>query len=438
MDEIAALSHEIEFHEKFRGYDPDEVDAYVDRVRKVAALVSGRIEELHHRAEAAESLIAAGRVDSAEETLGRTLLLAQQTADELVVGARAEAERITSEARESAEKLISESESKGAAAIEQARAQADTLLKDAENRSSRMLAEAETDRRELIRRSEAEASTAAEQERHKLSAEVSELSAARDYLRDDIDILERHVREQRANLSLVVSSLTDLVEQPGAFQLDPAPATSDVSVSPSPSEEVSEETADIPLAGDEVSAETNLTQPEEESPDVASDATPDDPDDPENSATGAEISAELRLVEGPEIGLEPAGHHTSSEMSDEVIDLDDLEADPVVPTGLSTSDEPDHSAEPDPPRLVTAADLGESADLDAHVDAGPATAPVAIVSGEPLFTELASDDGAPTFAPRLAGLSDGDLLSDDNDDALSAFFDQDGDDTDRSWFGRRR
>jgi len=462
MDEISELSHEIEFHEKFRGYDPDEVDAYVDQVRKVAALATGRLEELHHRAEAAEALIAAGRVDSAEETLGRTLLLAQQTADELVAGARANAARITGDADERAAALLADAESQSTNSIERAHAEAAVIKREAEDRASRMLAEAETDRRELIRNAAAEATAAAAEARGKLSADVADLSATRDFLSDDIDILERHVREQRANLALVVSSLTDLVEQPGAFQLDPAPVLSGAVVSeadianddsdpaeafvpaevPSDAGDVAEAAGELleAVSVDEVAVEAEEVVVDEVVVDevvvdevvVEADEIPAETDLEETNASG---SPELRLVEGPEVVIEPAPVDSQQpSIQDEVIDLNDLDADNEL---VERTVDPEPAPEPSPPRLVTAADINEFADDSDTVDPGPATAPIPVVPAEALFAEVPATAGADLFTPLLNGLSDGDLLSDDND-ALAAFFDQDDDEADRSWFGRRR
>ena len=50
MDDLAPLFQDIAFNERFRGYDVAEVDAYIDRVAKAAALVQGRIAELQRRA----------------------------------------------------------------------------------------------------------------------------------------------------------------------------------------------------------------------------------------------------------------------------------------------------------------------------------------------------------------------------------------------------
>ena len=101
MDELSPMFQEIEFHERWRGYDPDEVDAYVDRVAKVAAVAHGRLAELHERVESAEARGAG--TGEATETLTRTLVLAQRTADAAIAEAREEADRVTTDAAMSAQ-----------------------------------------------------------------------------------------------------------------------------------------------------------------------------------------------------------------------------------------------------------------------------------------------------------------------------------------------
>ncbi|MEL0140253.1 MAG: DivIVA domain-containing protein, partial [Acidimicrobiaceae bacterium] len=95
MDDLSPLFQDIAFTERFRGYDVAEVDAYIDRVAKAAALVQGRIAELQSRVEAAEAH-GAGSVDTdpvevGEESLTKMLLLAQRTADAAIEEAHAEA-----------------------------------------------------------------------------------------------------------------------------------------------------------------------------------------------------------------------------------------------------------------------------------------------------------------------------------------------------------
>lgn len=219
MDELLPLSQEIEFHERFRGYDPDEVDAYVDRVARAAAVIKGRLAELHERVDAAEARATVGET---EETLTRTLVLAQRTADAAVAEGREEADRMTADAAASAAAVLSAAEAEAAATV-----------KKADDHAGLVLAEAETDRRRILAEAQEIAATAAADERDRLAAEVAELQQYRAFLHDDIEILERHLTDERHQLAASLSAMTDLLENPKAFRTRSAPETSGVDVRPS-------------------------------------------------------------------------------------------------------------------------------------------------------------------------------------------------------------
>ncbi len=380
MDEMSALSQEIQFHEKFRGYDPDEVDAYVDRVRNSAALAAGRISELHERIDASESLVESYRANSAEETVGRTLILAQQTADRVIAEAETQSAHLTSEATEQAAATVS-------AANEQ---------------SSRILAEAETDRREMIRNAEADSKAAAEEGLDRLRDEVANLTAVREFLEDDIAILEKHVREQRSNLSDVVTSLTQLMEQPESLRLEPAPATSGVTPAMPDAVEAIDDLLPEAEVVEEVPSEAEMV-----------DELPSEPEVIEETLHEPEVIEET-LHEAEIIDL-------SNEQFDEV-EVDEPDVD-LVPTS------------PEPPRLMTAADMDDQSGgtTSIHEPDSPVLhqEPAFAV---PLFADMVSSDGPDRITHQVAGLTDDEMLADD--DALSAFFDQD-DEPDRPWFGRK-
>ncbi len=221
MDELPPLFQDIEFHVVWKGYDSDEVDAYVDRVAKAAALVHGRLSELQQRAEAAEERAAAGGASfgssETEETLTRTLVLAQRTADAAIAEAKVEAAQLIASAEGQAQ--ISTREASRAAA---------STIKEADDHASRVMAEAETDRRKLLADAEVEAAAAASSEHERLANEVHELEQYRAFLMEDVDLLERHLGEQRSALAESVSALKDLVERPESFRAAQAPATSGV------------------------------------------------------------------------------------------------------------------------------------------------------------------------------------------------------------------
>lgn len=108
-----------------KGYDEDEVDAFLDEVEAELVRLLAENEELRGQLAAASaraaSLGPAAEGGSApgemEEMLRRTLLLAQRTADEAVSEARAEAARILDQAREEATRVEQEATRRQAALV---------------------------------------------------------------------------------------------------------------------------------------------------------------------------------------------------------------------------------------------------------------------------------------------------------------------------------
>ncbi|MBD5633032.1 MAG: DivIVA domain-containing protein, partial [Candidatus Eremiobacteraeota bacterium] len=100
---IVDIQHKA-FKKKLNGYDPADVDQYLDEVIETLE------DEAHQRA-ALEAEIADMRerishFKAMEESLHNTLLLAQRTADEVKASAHKEADLIRAEARMSVEKEI--------------------------------------------------------------------------------------------------------------------------------------------------------------------------------------------------------------------------------------------------------------------------------------------------------------------------------------------
>jgi cell division initiation protein len=85
------------FKEKFKGYDMDEVDAFLERV-------TARLQELIEENDALRARLRTAESTSgeSEQLIQRTLLTAQRTADEVVEQAKAEADRLVAQARDDA------------------------------------------------------------------------------------------------------------------------------------------------------------------------------------------------------------------------------------------------------------------------------------------------------------------------------------------------
>jgi DivIVA domain-containing protein len=194
---------ELEFKPARRGYDQDEVDRFRAEVADALEAAQNEATAMEARARAAVARLqelskAAPRdptpdagpaparpavvkpsVDESE-TISRTLLLAQRTADTTVAEARAEADRLLTEAREEAEGQLASS-----------RADAERVVEEA---------------REEARR-------AGESERVRVEGEVQALLARRDFLESDVDHLEQFIAAQRERITEAVSELTDIVQR---------------------------------------------------------------------------------------------------------------------------------------------------------------------------------------------------------------------------------
>lgn len=110
------------FRERFRGYDPEEVDAFLDRVvASLRAVEHERDEAQRERDEARQAAEETQRgSDESEQLLRKTLVTAQRTAEQTIADAHGDAERIRHRGNERAERIV-------AAARQQARDVADAI-----------------------------------------------------------------------------------------------------------------------------------------------------------------------------------------------------------------------------------------------------------------------------------------------------------------------
>ncbi|MCS0542785.1 DivIVA domain-containing protein [Fredinandcohnia onubensis] len=102
--------HNKEFNKGFRGYDEDEVNEFLDQVIKDYEMVIREKKELESKlSELNEKL---GHFTNIEETLNKSILIAQETAEEVKRNASKEAKLIIKEAEKNADRIINESLSK--------------------------------------------------------------------------------------------------------------------------------------------------------------------------------------------------------------------------------------------------------------------------------------------------------------------------------------
>ncbi|MCJ8011349.1 DivIVA domain-containing protein [Paenibacillus sp. KQZ6P-2] len=102
--------HNKEFSRRLRGYDEDEVNEFLDQVIKDYESVIRENKELHN-----QMMTLQERLDhflNIEETLSKTIIVAQEAADEVKNNAKKEAQLIIKESEKNADRIIDESLSK--------------------------------------------------------------------------------------------------------------------------------------------------------------------------------------------------------------------------------------------------------------------------------------------------------------------------------------
>lgn len=102
--------HNKEFGRRMRGYDEDEVNEFLDQIIKdYEALIRENKELLNEMSIVKEKI---QHFSSIEETLSKTIIVAQEAADEVKSNAKKEAQLIVKEAEKNADRIINESLSK--------------------------------------------------------------------------------------------------------------------------------------------------------------------------------------------------------------------------------------------------------------------------------------------------------------------------------------
>ncbi|ADU30833.1 DivIVA domain-containing protein [Evansella cellulosilytica] len=102
--------HNKEFSRGFRGYDEDEVNEFLDQVIKDYEIVIREKKELFDRVSELEDKLS--HFSNIESTLNRSILIAQETAEEVKRNAEKEAKLIIKESEKNADRIVNEALSK--------------------------------------------------------------------------------------------------------------------------------------------------------------------------------------------------------------------------------------------------------------------------------------------------------------------------------------
>ncbi|WP_128895095.1 DivIVA domain-containing protein [Longirhabdus pacifica] len=99
-----------DFPRSFRGYDIDAVNDFLDQVIKDYELSIRENKAFKNKIEELEEQL--NHFNNIEDTLGKTIIVAQETADDVKNNAKKEAQLIIKEAEKNADRIINESLSK--------------------------------------------------------------------------------------------------------------------------------------------------------------------------------------------------------------------------------------------------------------------------------------------------------------------------------------
>ncbi|KIO59080.1 hypothetical protein B4065_0901 [Caldibacillus thermoamylovorans] len=102
--------HNKEFAKTFRGYDEDEVNEFLDQVIKDYEIIIREKRELENRVKELEEKLK--HFSSIEETLNKSIVVAQEAAEEVKGSAQKEAKLIIREAEKNADRIVNEALSK--------------------------------------------------------------------------------------------------------------------------------------------------------------------------------------------------------------------------------------------------------------------------------------------------------------------------------------
>jgi DivIVA domain-containing protein len=242
-----------------RGYNEDEVDAFLDLIEAELARLLEENNDLRQQVEQLDQQLDAARTDldnarsaptpvaqrgpedmpsrrlstvppptSMEETTpgggmgggmgggdhhvqaAKVLGLAQEMADRLTGEAKSESDSMLSEARTKAEQLLSE-----------ARAKSDTMVNEARTRAETMLNEARTRSETLERQARDKAGTLEREAQRKHNELINTITSEKKSLEKEIETLRTFEREYRTRLkTFLESSLRDLNDRGSAAPSD--------------------------------------------------------------------------------------------------------------------------------------------------------------------------------------------------------------------------
>jgi len=274
------LLTDVRFSVSRKGYDPDEVDNFLERVSAAVAQLQDKLRQAASQAETAEArateatksqAVLQARVEALEGELANARNSGPLPTPPVSRNPEEEAEqasRMLVLAQRTADAAIEEANSSARATLADARTRADAMIGDGEHQAARILAQARTEADNLVT-----------ERRQALAKEIRDLEGVRDSVTADISTYQRQADEQRGALQASLARIQAVLDDPSVFRRLPEPDTSGATladVAPAPGmAPASEGVATEDVAPDEG---------EETGPVTATDVVDEDDDEPDTAA----------------------------------------------------------------------------------------------------------------------------------------------------------
>ena len=222
MDATPGTPHlltDVRFSVSRKGYDPDEVDNFLERVSAAVAQLQDKLRQATANAEAAD-----GRASDA--TRSQTALQAKVDSLQAQVAAPAPAGPTRTPEDDAAEvsKVLVLAQRTADAAVAEARASSSQMVNDAEQEAARILVAART-----------EADHETTRQRTELIAEVQGLETTRGQLSSDIASLDRYLDDQRSALRGALARMGAVLDDPSSLRMAAPPTTTPTDAHPTAS-----------------------------------------------------------------------------------------------------------------------------------------------------------------------------------------------------------
>ncbi|NNE69564.1 MAG: DivIVA domain-containing protein [Rhodothermales bacterium] len=192
-----------EFTRAFRGYDADEVDAFLNMVAQHWQTLSQDMDRMQERLE--EQTERVNHYMKVEEALQSALQNAQTLSDEKIAAAKSEAEETLSRAKGEAEETLSQAKGEAESAISEAQRTASERVESAEEQASATVRYAENTAASVLDDAEQRANSVLAQARE----QVEKLTALADRAREVARAELNRVEEERQRILESFRSLMD-------------------------------------------------------------------------------------------------------------------------------------------------------------------------------------------------------------------------------------